>query len=111
MLQHPTELLRAIHEEDFLAERIELQAEALKGLLFKDGVCDVGRGVTDNYTLEAVLKDQQDEYLFKNLAALWMSKDTSLDRHQAVNKLINYLDSMVEEAASFQAKHILGVAK
>ena len=110
MLQHPVRLFTELHEEALLAERIELQAECIKELLFKDGVCDVGKGVTDNYTLQAVLEDQQDEYLYKSLAALWMAKDSDLSRHQAVNKLIRYLDSMVEEAASFQAKHVLGVA-
>ena len=110
MLQHPNELDQAIYEEDCKAEKIELQAECIKNLLFKDGVCDVGRGVTDNYTLEAVLEDQQDEHLYKCLSALWRAKDSDLNRHQAVNKLIRYLDSMVEDASSFQAKLILGVA-
>ena len=109
MLQHPAELIREIHQEDLLAEQIESQAEYIKEFLFKDGVVDVGRGVTDNYTLEAVLSDYPSEYLFRILADLYQNKDNDLKRHQAVNKLISSLDESVNEASSFQAKILKGV--
>jgi hypothetical protein len=104
MLEHPAELIIEVHKEDFLPERIEMQAAFIKQLLFDNGACDVGRGVTDIYTLQDVLEDQQDKYLFKGLAALWRAKDSDLNSRQAANKLINYLDSMVEDAATLQGK-------
>lgn len=111
---HPETALNEIHAADLSAQNIEGQAEIIKGLLLRDGVADVGRAVTDNYTLEAVIEDYQDDCFYKALAAFTQAfnrEDNPWERMAAVRKLDLKLNSMIEDAASFQAKHLLGVAK
>ena len=114
MLQHPAELIREVHEEDFQDQRVDLQSECLKSIILADGVVDVGRGITDKYTLQAVIEDYQGEGLTKALAAFAMAfsakEPNALQRMSAVKKLERELDKIVDEGMSFQAKQILGVS-
>lgn len=104
----PAQKIAYEHEEDLKAERLELQAECLKRMLLADGVVDIGGfGETMNYTIEDAITDWCDDGLFKLLGFLAMNRDSDLNRHQGLNKLLNSLEETIDKAMTFHAKELL----
>lgn len=112
MLQHPQELLRAIHKEDFQAEAIEEKNKAIEEDVFamrtdliNRGFCNIGIGFFNfnKWTTSEILEEFQSKELFEALAELDRSKKSETGTLAAVAVLRGLMDQVINEALTDKA--------